>query len=213
MLKKICIAACTSAVALTMFSSTLFAAKTQPKSSGLPPDLVYVPPTNPQKQTWGDRLILYIPNRALDFLDMADLSLGIGPVAKAKVWGTRYFAFGGGFGGTAKLVKAYNRQYGAGFESGWSVSFAMISAENDSIYDTTRDVQKYFYYNTGLPNLDDRVYNFWTGPRDIFSIGVEGAVLVEVDAEIHPFEIFDFFAGLIFLDPKHDDITMQDIKS
>jgi hypothetical protein len=167
-------------------------------------------PSNP-KESWKNRLILYVPNRVVDFLDIGDAALGLGPTIKTKVWATRYMAFGAGVGTSAKLIKAYNRQYGAGFESGWNFSFAMLSAEDTKMYATTRDVQKYFLYEVGIPSIDDRVYNFWRGPRDIFSIGAELALGVDGRLELHPFEIIDFVAGIFFLDPKGDDFTMQDI--
>ena len=166
-----------------------------------------------QKESWKDKLILYIPNRLVDFADMADIAIGFGPKVKAKVWVTRYMAFGGGIGGTAKLKKGYNRQYGAGLESGWDASFMMLSAEDSEMYDTTRGIQKYFIYETGVPSIDDSIYNFWKGPRDIFSIGAQAAAFLELDLEIHPFEIIDFLAGIVFLDPKGDDFTMQDVES
>ena len=188
-------------------ASVAFAAKTESIDSNLaqfPPDA---------KESWKDRLILYIPNRVVDFLDIVDVSLGIGPTLKAKVWITRYAAFGAGFGGSAKLIKGYNRQYGAGLEQGWNASFLMLSAEDTEMYETTRDVQKYFLYHTGVPSIDDNVYNFWTGPRDIFSVGAQLALLLDAEIQIHPFEIIDFLAGIFFLDPKGDDFTMKDIET
>ena len=169
-------------------------------------------PPNP-RESWKNRLILYIPNRIVDFLDIADASLGIGPVVKMKVWATRYMAFGAGIGTSAKIIKGYNRQYGLGLESGENISFAMFSADDTKMYETTRGVQKYFIYDFGIPSIDDKVYNFWRGPRDIFSIGVELALGVDGKAELHPFEIVDFLAGIFFLDPKGDDFTMKDIKN
>ena len=200
-MRKMFLALLTLAVTLTVF-----AAPTESVESNLaqyPPD---------PGESWKNRLILYIPNRTVDCLDMLDVSLGFGPVLKAKLWATRFMSFGGGIGGTAKLVKAYNRQYGAGLESGWSGSFTAISAEDVEMYETTRDVQKYFLYENGVPSLENKVYNFWHGPRDIFSIGLEAAIMLEIDAEIHPFEIIDFLAGIFFLDPKGDDFTMKDIQ-
>ena len=96
-----------------------------------------------QQKKFLNMLILYLPNRVMDFLDIADVSVGFGPTAKAQAWITRYMSFGGGIGGSAKLIKAYNRQYGAGLESGWSASFMMLTAENTQLYETTRGVQKY----------------------------------------------------------------------
>ena len=165
------------------------------------------------QESWKDRLILYVPNRLVDLADIFDLSVGFGPKVKAKVWATRYMAFGAGIGTSAKIIKGYNRQYGFGLESGENISFAMFSADDTKMYETTRGVQKYFIYDFGIPSIDDKVYNFWRGPRDIFSIGVELALGVDGKAELHPFEIVDFLAGIFFLDPKGDDFTMKDIKN
>jgi hypothetical protein len=188
-------------------ASTTFAGKTESLESNLSQY-----PSHPG-ESWKDRLILYIPNRVVDFLDIIDASVGFGPAVKAKIWVTRYLALGAGVGGSAKLIKAYNRQYGAGLESGWNASFLMLSAEDTEMYDTTRGVQKYFLYHTGVPSIDDSVYNFWHGPRDIFSIGAELALFLDLHLELHPFEAIDFLAGIFFLDPKGDDFTMKEIES
>ncbi|HBM15240.1 MAG TPA: hypothetical protein DD381_02680 [Lentisphaeria bacterium] len=212
-----------TASALCMLSMTVFMPVSLTAEDGLNQNQAVVTPVTapqsnsasqrigPKKDTWGDKLLLYFPNRFVDMADMIDLSLGFGPTVKAKIWATRYVALGGGIGGSAKLIKGYNRQYGAGLESGWNASFLMLSAENMEMSDTTRGVQKYFNYYTGIPSLDNSVYNFWKGPQDMFSIGAQGAAFVEIDAEVHPFEIFDFLAGIFFLDPKGDDYTMADI--
>lgn len=167
----------------------------------------------PAKDTWGNKLLLYFPNRFVDMADMVDVDAGFGPTVKAKLWATRYMAFGGGIGGSAKIIKGYNRQYGAGLESGWNASFMMLSAENTEMTETTRDVQQYFNYYSGVPSLDNSVYNFWKGPKDMFAIGGEGALFGELGAEVHPFEIVDFTAGWLFLDPKGDDFTMADLRN
>jgi hypothetical protein len=208
---------CVISIATFMFFGTAVADEIQPLSAVTAPEVKKSAPgiekvqQQQQQQQFLDMLILYLPNRGMDLLDILDLSLGFGPAVKAKVWATRYMSFGGGIGGTAKVIKGYNRQYGAGLESGWSASFLMLTAENTQLYNTTRGVQKYFEYNTGIPSLDDNVYNFWRGPRDMFSIGAEVALFGEVDVEVHPFELVDFLAGLFCLDPKGDDITMSEI--
>ncbi len=156
-----------------------------------------------------DKLILYFPNRFMDTLDTFSLSLGVGPVIKLQGWLTRWFSFGTGIGSSAKLIKGYNREYGAGMDSGWSASFLCFSSENYRLYRSTRGVIKYFRYKTGVPATDQRVYDIWVGPRDIFALGGEAAAIVEVDAAIHPFELFDFAVGFLLLDPKGDDLTME----
>jgi hypothetical protein len=202
-------------VATFMLAGTVFAEDLQPIPASVPEVKSSVPTLSKeqkkQQEKFTDMLILYFPNRIMDLLDVVDVSLGFGPAVKAKVWATRYMSFGGGIGGTAKVIKGYNRQYGAGLESGWSAAFMMLTAENTEMYSTTRGVQKYFEYTEGIPSLNDSVYNFWRGPRDMFSIGAEAALFGEVDVEVHPFELIDFAAGIFFLDPKGDDIKMSDI--
>jgi len=163
--------------------------------------------------TLSDKLLLYVPNRVLDFSDIIDISLGFGPTLKANAWVTRFFWFGGGVGGSSKVGKWYNRQYGACLESSWNASFMMVTSENTEITDSTSAVQKYFEYNAGVPSLSDSVYNFWTGPRDIFSIGAQGAAFGELDVEVHPFAIVNFVTGFFFVDLKGANITMQDFKN
>ena len=202
MRRKIFLALLTFAITSFVFAGTTESVET---------NLEQYPPNS--GESWKNRLILYFPNRIMDLLDIGDVSLGLGPVAKAKVWGTRYMAFGAGLGSSAKLIKGYNRQYGAGFESGWNGSFMMLSAEDTKMYETTRDVQDFFLYNTGgVPSMNNSVYDFWIGPRDIFSIGAELALGVDGKVELHPFEIVDFLAGIFFLDPKGDDLIMQDFE-
>ncbi len=210
MRKKIFLALLTLAVASSVFAAEIEPLKAEPaKTESIESNLAEYPPD--PEESWTDRLILYIPNRFVDFLDIGDASVGLGPTLKAKLWATRYVAFGAGFGGSAKLIKAYNRQYGAALEQGWNASFLMLSAEDTEMYETTRDVQKYFLYHTGIPQINDSVYNFWTGPRDIFSIGAQLAVLLDLELQVHPFEAIDFLAGIFFLDPKGDDFTMKEI--
>jgi len=163
--------------------------------------------------SFGDKLILYVPNRAVDFADMFSVCAGFGPSIKGQFWVTRFMSFGGGIGSTAKLVKEYNRQYGAGLQSGWSASFGSISAEDSEMTETSRGVQSYFQYRTGVPSLDEDVYSTYDGARDIFAIGGEGACFAEFCFELHPFDIADFFTGLFFVDIKGDDFGSADLKN
>lgn len=161
----------------------------------------------------GDKLLLYIPNRLVDFVDIISLSMGFGPAIRVNVHATRVISFGGGVGATAKAIKAINRQYGAGLESGWETSFMMISAESKELKDNTRGVKSFNYYSTGVPSTDEKIYEFYDGARDYWSIGVAGAAgLVELDAEFHPVEFADFFTGFLFIDLKGDDFTSDNLR-
>lgn len=173
---------------------------------------VITPQSAAQNDTWTDKLILYVPNLFMNAFDIVDVSVGFGPTVKAKTWATRYFAFGGGIGGSAKLIKGWHRQYGVGLQSGWNASFMMLSAENTEMTNTSRDVQSYFNHYTGIPSTDNSVYNFWRGPEDMYSIGAQGAIFAELDAEVHPVAIANFVCGIFFIDLTGTNLKMSDFK-
>jgi hypothetical protein len=160
----------------------------------------------------GDTVLLYIPNRLVDFADMFSITLGFGPAIGAEVQLTKYCSLGGEVGPTAQMIKGINRQYGFAVQSGWDVGFLMISAENRDREKSIGSVKNYYYYSTGVPSIEKVPYDFHEGAKDFWSIGGKVVALFEVDAEIHPIEVADFLLGLVFIDLKGDDFTGDDIK-
>lgn len=106
-----------------------------------------------------DKLLLYIPNRLVDALDMFTVNLGIGPVIEAQLMATRAIWGGAGIGLSYKAYKAHNRQYGFGVEEGWYWSFIFVSDENYSVIDSTPLVKKYIENRSGFPTPDMRIYD------------------------------------------------------
>ena len=86
-----------------------------------------------------DKLLLYIPNRIMDLLDIFSVNIGVGPVAEARLMATRYCDVGAGIGITAKLYKDFNRQYGLGVEEGWYWSFIFVSEEQYVVREELRE--------------------------------------------------------------------------
>ncbi len=158
-----------------------------------------------------DKLLLYLPNRIIDFADMFSLELGFGPVVRLELRATRAFDFGGGIGVCPKIVKDYNRQYGVCIDSGWNGAFTCISAEDATRNHTSRWVKEYWYVAEGIPLPTENVYNFYTGERDYWEIGVDAALLVQFHAALHPIDIADFITGWFFIDLKGDDFTSDDM--
>ena len=66
-----------------------------------------------QKNTTGrviaDKIIMYIPNRIVDFFDIFSLEFGSGATAKLGVRATHAFGIGAGVGPSGKVVKGFNR--------------------------------------------------------------------------------------------------------
>jgi len=96
--------------------------------------------------------------------------------------------------------------------NGWESSFMVISAEDMELTDTTRGVNDFHYYTTGIPSPEEKHFAFRTGERDYWSLGVHAAALAEVEGEFHPVELADFFAGFFFVDLKGDDFTADDLR-
>ena len=59
----------------------------------------------------GEKLLLYIPNRICDLLDIFSVSVGIGPTVRAELMATELAKVGFGVDfGSARLYKEWNRQ-------------------------------------------------------------------------------------------------------
>ncbi len=159
----------------------------------------------------GDTILLYIPNRIVDMMDVFSLTLGFGPAIGVEVQATKYCSVGGEVGFTAQMVKGINRQYGFAVENGWDVSFLMISAENRERDESIGSVKNYYYYSTGVPSIDESPYDFHNGAQNFWAVGGKAAALIEVKAEFNPVEIADFVLGWLFIDIKGDDFTADDI--
>lgn len=158
-----------------------------------------------------DKIVLYIPNRLVDVMDIFTLNLGLGAKAKAEVYATHAFGFGAGIGASAKVIKDYNRQYGGCLENGWNTQFMAVAAEDSERTICSRGVQKYIYFFTGVPSYEENIYNFYTGARDYWELKLGLAALVEADVSLHPVELADLVTGFFFYDLKGDDYTVDDL--
>ena len=159
----------------------------------------------------GDTILLYIPNRIVDMMDVFSVTVGFGPAIGAELKATKYCSLGGEVGFTAQMVKGINRQYGFAVENGWNASFLMISAENRERDESIGSVKNYYYYSTGVPSIDPIPYDFHKGAKDFWGVGAKLAALIELQAEFHPVEIADFVLGWLFIDIKDDDFTADDL--
>jgi hypothetical protein len=160
----------------------------------------------------GETILLYIPNRLVDMVDMFSLTLGFGPAIGAEVQVTESCALGGEVGCTAQIVKGINRQYGFAVDNGWDASFLMVSAETRERQDSIGSVKDYYFHSTGVPTPNrEEPYDFHSGQLDFWAIGAKAAALVEVKVDIHPVEIADFILGWLFIDIKDDDFGRDNI--
>lgn len=165
----------------------------------------------PNKRTnWSEKIALYLPNRVLDLLDIFSVTIGVGPVAEARLMGTRLVDIGAGYSAsTYKLYKDYNRQYGIGVEDGWYWSFILIGEEDYALREGSLLVDKYVECRSGIPTLEMRAYNYFTGPRDFWAIGGSLGLGIDAGVYIHPVEWVDLALGFFMIDIKEDDLTFD----
>jgi hypothetical protein len=156
-----------------------------------------------------EKIVFYIPNRLLDALDMFSVNLGAGLVAQARLMCTRAIDVGAGWGTTAKLYKAHNRQYGVGIEEMWYYSLISIGEEHYSMLYNSPWVDNYVEMRAGIPDPTVRTYDFFKGPRDYWAIGGSLGFLIDGDLYIHPLEWLDFALGFLLIDFKQDDLTLD----
>jgi len=159
----------------------------------------------------GGKLALYLPNRMLDALDTFSVSVGLGPVARIQVHMTRGFAFGAGAGAEVMVTKGINRQYGFCRQFGYDTSFAMFNRINLTRDGQSRLVIPFVIDENGFPLPNERLYEFYNGARDYWSIGGALSLGVATSVAIHPIELADFALGFFFIDLKNDDIVGEDL--
>ncbi len=167
-----------------------------------PADAVKTPEACPIMKT----VLLYLPNRLLDLLDIVTVDIGAGAAFGVEAKATHWMQFGGMYGDEYFLGKDYARQLGGGYASGWNYEFVCLTSERryvDGPFGTTREfILKGKPLSLAMPNDD---FTYTQDIRDFWEIGVNAGWIVTLGAAIHPVEIADFFAGLVLIDLKGDD--------
>ena len=151
-------------------------------------------------------VLLYVPNRLLDLLDIVTVDIGAGAVFGVEAKATHWMQFGGMYGDEYFLGKDYARQLGGGYASGWNYEFTCLTSERryvDGTFGTTREfILKEKPLSLAMPKDD---FTYTQDIRDFWEIGANAGWLVTVGVAIHPIEIADFLAGLVLIDLKGDD--------
>lgn len=152
-------------------------------------------------------ILMYIPNRILDFIDLITVEAGLCFGIGAKAQATDAFSVGlQGSVGEAMFglvsrnlsVRATQEEFvhllpfGSGYLSEARAytagTYGMMSSQN------------------GLKAPTDHMYQ---RARDYWAIGAQAEALsVAANVKFHPVEVFDFITGFFFFDPLKDDIGL-----
>jgi hypothetical protein len=154
---------------------------------------------------WWGRVLLYIPNRVFDLLDLVTLEVGYCFGIGAKVQVTDFTSIGAQLS-TGSGVAGLNRRHlsvRAGQEEYFhflpfgAILLAEVRASSGSNYSLAM-------YDAGIKFPSDLIYQ---NARDFWAIGAEAqALLLAANVKLHPIEFFDLLCGFVFYDPLKDDL-------
>jgi len=153
------------------------------------------------------RIILFIPDRILDAVDMVSGGVGVGPGIGGEVHVTRWASLGLGVQAGIAGLWYYNRNLAIAPVFGASASFGPWQAYSAGFVGAGTGWTKgrpgaggKWYTKAGMFSMEDRmVQDGWSDP---WGVGAGWA------AEIHPIEVADFVTGLVtvgFVDIVRDD--------
>ncbi len=158
-----------------------------------------------ERPLWA-RILLYLPDRVLDLLDVLSFDVHVGPGVLVNVHLTRAVQLGAGARAVAGIGWHDHRSLGflaqseaevvipAVGTSAWAGAMAGTSgiyAGSDGIFDLHRPT---------IPLYQDF--------RDYWAVGFSTtAVTAGFDFDLHPLEIADFLAGLLTIDFLRDDFA------
>ncbi|HCE42385.1 MAG TPA: hypothetical protein DET40_02410 [Lentisphaeria bacterium] len=149
-------------------------------------------------------VVMYLPNRIIDILDIVTMDVGAGASFGAEARITRWLQFGGMTIDRYFVGKNCSRQFGGGYEAGWNYEMFCLDAEAKYVDYTFGSMNKYVVKRKpfGLADLGE---NTFEKSRDFWEIGANAGWMVSMGVAIHPVEIADFLAGLVLIDLKKDD--------
>ena len=149
-------------------------------------------------------VVMYLPNRIIDLLDIVTMDVGAGASFGADVRVTRWFQLGGMTIDRYFVGKNCSRQFGGGYEAGWNYEMFCVDSEFKYVDYTSGTMHKYVVKRKplGLARFSE---NTFEKSRDFWEIGANAGWLVSVGVAMHPVELADFLTGFFLIDLKKDD--------
>ncbi len=159
--------------------------------------------SNLKKFGWG--LLMYVPNRLCDVLDLFTIRLGAGGTVGAGFQITEYCQLQGQYGEFGFLSTGHKRQWGGGVFNGFTYGLGCFKRDFYGIGEPL-GWQKGFELADSAMNVvslsDDR---YKSGTLDPWAIGANFALLFDVAVYVHPVAIVDLVAGVLMIDLDNDD--------
>ena len=154
-----------------------------------------------------DTILMYIPNRIMDLLDIFSIKLESGATAKLRVRTTHAIGLGFGVGPAGMVEWGYARRYGAALDT-----FNEIFFLADGYYDLKREythgnLTEFWYEDQGMQFPGDALFTQHKA-CDYWALELEVAALVGLKVAFHPLGLADFVCGIFC----YDGISRDDYK-
>ncbi len=152
------------------------------------------------------RIWLYVPDRILDFLDIATLDIHLGPSFFLNVHATR--AAQAGFGGRAVGGIGWHGQRSLGFQyqTEGGVAVLPFGAQGHLLGSVgTSGLGASIGHIAGLHRPSSELYQDY---RDYWALGLSSSWFIGVDIDFHPVQLADFIVGWGLVDFLNDDFAL-----
>jgi len=153
------------------------------------------------------RLLLYLPDRAFDLLDLVTFDVHIGFGAYANVHATRAAQIGGGL--RSKFGAGLHDQRAIGLASEAEVGAAALAFGTQSFAGSSVGVPGGVASGAeamlGMHRPSQSLYQDY---RDYWAVGASATVLFAgAGLDFHPMQVFDLVGGIFLLDFARDDMA------
>ena len=155
------------------------------------------------------RMLLYVPDRVLDLLDVVSFDAHVGWGLFANVHVTRAVQFGAGFRAATGLGWHDHRSFGLQTISEGELVIPGVGVQG--IAGALAGTSGIYSMGDGEAGVLGPMAELYQVYRDYWAIGFQAtAVVVGVDIDIHPVEIADWLAGHFPIDFLRDDLAETD---
>ena len=151
------------------------------------------------------RVLLYVPDRILDFLDIVSFDIHMGPGLLANVHATRAVQLGAGGRAVGGVGWHDQRSLGFQYQTEGGIEVLTFGAQGLSIGSVgTSGLRAAGGSIAGLHRPSNEIYQDY---RDYWAIGASATYFIGADIDFHPVQLADFILGWSTYDFLNDDFA------
>ncbi len=152
------------------------------------------------------RVLLYVPDRLLDLLDVISFDAHVGPGIFVDAHGTHALQASAGARSAVGAGLSRGRMLGVHARQETGVAVLAMGARTGGI--AVAGTAGARAHQASVAGIHDPYDGYYQEHADYWSVGASATVLLAGGgAELHPVQLLDFLAGWIGLDPLDDDLA------